>query len=335
MLPQVAEQGNEVIIKFGSITDVELSPTYLPAEQQPALVYLASLSIRSRNVQGNALLQIASMLTAGRCDYRSLPWWLIRWQHTTAVRSTLMERYAPASGNRMLCALKGTIKSCWRLGMMDRDTYERTVDWKSITGETLPQAAGRMLTFGEFQALMAVCSADDSAAGARDAAIIGVGYVGGLRREEIVQLRMVDYDRQGQTLFVVGKRRKQRSVPITDPGAVGALDDWLNVRGLGPGPLFLRIRRGGHIQYDALSGQAIYDMLYRRAKEAGINQPKPHDLRRTFASDQLDAGTDISVVQKIMGHANANTTAGYDRRGERAKKEAAGRLHLPYQRKYV
>jgi len=67
-----------------------------------------------------------------------------------------------------------------------------------------------------------------------------------------------------------------------------------------------------------------------RAKQANVKAFSPHDLRRTFAGDMLDAGADISTVQKIMGHSSANTTASYDRRDKRTKKAAAGLLHVPY-----
>jgi site-specific recombinase XerD len=100
-----------------------------------------------------------------------------------------------------------------------------------------------------------------------------------------------------------------------------------------PGPFLIPIAKCGKIDSRRMTDQAVYLALRKRARQARVKEFSPHDLRRTFASEMLDAGADIATVQKMMGHADPSTTARYDRRGEEVKKKAASLLHFPYARR--
>lgn len=299
------------------------------AAQNPARVYISSLqSAESQRTMLHALNAIAEIAAPGT-DIDSFPWAALRYEHTNAIAARLAESYDYRTANKMLSALRQTIKRAWRLGLMSSDEYMKAIDVASIKGDKPDQAAGRALTLGELMALVAGCS-DGTLAGTRDAAILGVAYSGGLRRAEIAALRLEDVDLVTGTLTVHGKRNKRRTVPIRN-GAMSALRDWLKIRGDEPGALFWAIRKEGTLRPGHMTTQAIYYVMRHRAQRANVAAFSPHDMRRTFAGDLLDAGADISTVQKLMGHSNVSTTAGYDRRGERAKQEAAGKLHFPYQ----
>jgi len=285
---------------------------------------------------GGDLNAIASLLTSGRCDLLSLDWAALRFSHCAAVRASLAQSVAHSTANRMLSALRGVLKAAWRLGSIPTEEFHRALDFPPVRGETLPR--GRALSGGELRALFAVCQ-NSSRAGARDAALFGVLYGCGLRRAEAVALDVGDFLPDTNALRVhAGKGNKSRVV-YPPSGAAAALVTWLARRheAVGSeerGPLFLpvlkgRAEGGGRIVLRRLSDQAVMDILLRRAKQAGLPKTSPHDFRRTFISDLLDAGADIATVQKMAGHSNVQTTARYDRRGEVAKQRAATLLHVP------
>ena len=309
---------------------VELSvvTANLPADQHPAAVYLARLSSGSRRTMAGALDTVAGLLTSYRHNAKTLDWSALRYQHTTAVRSLLAEVYAPATANKILAALRGVLKEAWRLGQMDVEDYQRAADLGPIRGSQAER--GRALSGDELQRLFVVCAKDITPAGCRDAALLAILYGCGLRRSEAVALDISDYAQETGAITVrSGKGRKAR-VTYVPEGARPALAAWLRLRRTDAGALFCPVNKGGKIFHRRMTDQAIRKILIKRGAEAGLASFTPHDLRRTMIGDLLDAGADISTVQRLAGHANVTTTARYDRRGESAKKRAAGLLNVPY-----
>lgn len=311
---------------------VTASTVTYPAAKHPALSYLRSLrSAASVPTMRRALDEIARTLTGGRCDHLNLPWHKLRYEHTSALAANLAGRYAPATANKMLSALSRVVQECWRLGYYDAETRDRTRDFARADGTRLTgAAAGRALKEDELRALFASC-AEDGPLGIRDAALLAVLYNTGVRREEAVRLDVEHFDPAERKLTVLGKRNKERTAYLGD-AAQEALNAWLNVRGRQPGPLFVPVHRSGHVSKTLrrLSPAGIYQALDRRSRRLSLEKFSPHDLRRTLIGDLLDSGADVVTVSKIAGHASLKTTAGYDRRDERAKKRAASLVTVPF-----
>lgn len=306
-----------------------------PASRHPVAVYLGSLSTSSRRTQREALDAVAYIATNGAADAMSCPWSTMRYQHTQAIRSALEDlvatkRYSPATANRMLSALRRVLKECWRLGEMTNEDAARAADLKAIKGDRLP--AGRAITPGELRAMLEACGRAPGAIGHRDAALVAVAYSTGCRRDELARLALGDYNPTDASLRALGKGNKERLVYL-EAGATAALADWLVLRGDAPGALFCAITKGGRVTLRGLTAQAVYSILLERAQQAGVSDLSPHDFRRTFISDLLDAGEDLATVQRLAGHSSPVTTARYDRRGEEAKKRAVARLSVPYRRR--
>jgi len=321
---QVLTQAEAELLSWGRLDQAVAARRSL---RDPVQAYLDTLtSAESRATAIKRLRAVARI--AGVDAYEDLPWPQLRERHVSFIRARLIEAgAAPATVNLTLAALRGVARMVRNQGLMTDEEYRHIAEVKPHKGERLP--AGRDVRSGELRALVEACAYDRSKAGRRDAAILAVLYVGGLRRAEAAALQFSDYAPDPPTLKIrSGKGGKARVVPL-EPSAAVAVDAWLRARGDRPGGLFLPINHGGRITGDHLSPQAIYDALIKRTRQARVTHASPHDLRRTFVGDLLDAGVDISTVQQLAGHANVTTTQRYDRRGEASKRKAVEKLHFP------
>jgi len=148
-------------------------PVAGPLERHPAAVYLARLgSPRSRRVMRGALDTIARLLSSGQCDALRLDWSALRYPHTAAVRAELAQRYAVATANQHLSALRSVLKECWRLGSITAEDYHRAADVQTVRGSVLPR--GRALRQGELRAVFGACQEDPTPLAIRDGAILAV-----------------------------------------------------------------------------------------------------------------------------------------------------------------
>jgi integrase len=301
----------------------------LGPDTPPAAVYLASLtSETSRRSMRDALDRIAR--TARKdSDAVTFPWWQIRYQQALACRSELVRSFAPRTANRMLAALRGVLRACARLRVQGpqgevpllsaQDLSDALAALRSVPASEYSEAsAGRMLSKAEKRKLR------EAATDPRDRALLEVAMVTGLRRFELAGLDLEHWDKAQGELTVRGKGRKLAQVPLL-PSAVAHLEAWLKVRGTEPGPLFVGYDGQHQPRHTRMSVNGVGAVLKALQEAAGIAHFTTHDLRRTLISELWDADVDASTVQKLARHANMQTTASYDRRGQKAKRKAMER----------
>jgi integrase len=308
--------------------------------KHPVTAYLNSLAPASRRPQLSALDWIARRATQFYTA-ETMPWHQLRRPHVLRIRGLLEEHYQAATANRMLAALRGVLKECWQAQLISIEDFQAATSIPAVRGESEPR--GRHLSAGELRSLFEACSGpsnegqrqDSTARRRRDAAFLALAYSCGLRRSEAVAIDLADLDPvSGELRVRRGKGRKPRQLTLP-PSALPALQDWLQVRGSEPGPLFCPVLKSGRLlregnQLARLSPAAGWRICRERGLQAQIQAPAPHDLRRTWIGELLDLGVDLATVQKMAGHASASTTGRYDRRDRGAQHRAAGLLQVPY-----
>jgi integrase len=92
---------------------------------------------------------------------------------------------------------------------------------------------------------------------------------------------------QTEELSIRGAKGRKDRLALTN-GSADALGDWIGFRGGESGALFCRVNKGGRVAIRRRTDQAVLHIL--RKAGAGVSSFSPHDLRRSFISDLLDAG---------------------------------------------
>jgi len=228
------------------------------------------------------------------------------------------EGLGPGGVQRALAAVRSFYKFLAKEGVLENAAA------RSIRTPRVRRPLPRPLSVGDAErAIVEAGSHDVEWLGARDAALLTLLYGAGLRISEALGLKRGDVP-LGETLTVLGKGRKERSVPIL-PVVALALGDYaakIPFTGAPSSPLFLS-RRGR-----AMSAREAQGLMQRLRGRLGLpEKATPHALRHSFATHILQGGGDLRSLQELLGHASLSTTQIYTAMDTRQLLETYSKAH--------
>ena len=205
------------------------------------------------------------------------------------------------SVNRKLSALKGFYNFLLESGDISNNPADGIPSLKE------KKRLVRALTKKEMVALLKPESFADDRCGRRDRFIIFTLYAFGLRRSELLGLKMTSLDLSTGTLRVLGKRNKERELP--------SLPEWrslFEIHCLDWPEVEFRDTLFISEKGNSLSPRSLYSIVHSYIKASStIEFKSPHILRHTFATHLLDMGADLSSIRELLGHVNLSATQIY------------------------
>ena len=227
-----------------------------------------------------------------------------------AYREFLQEQIpptAPATINRRLAALRRFFTWAKENHLTEFQPTERIRNVESVSHG--PKSLDRK----QWHRLQRSVEQARGIQGIRDRCILLMLYHTGLRAGELASLLLSDItlgERSGQVMVRRGKGNKARRVPL-NAEARAVIRDYLQIRPSCEILNFLIGQRG-----EPLSAHAIYDVVVKYGRLAGLDEVTPHTLRHTFARTLLACGTPINDVADLLGHSSLDTTRIYTKASE-------------------
>ena len=216
----------------------------------------------------------------------------------TWIASLLENGINPRSVNRKISTLKTYFKFLIREGELIENPMMKVV---------APKSKKRLPIFieeNQIASLLNEVQFEIGFIGQRNKLIIELFYVTGIRLSELINIKISDVDFNNQSIKVLGKRNKERIIPLSS----NVVNDLNN---------FIENNQQNKYLFTNLDGKKLYTKLVYRlvnkyiGKISSVNKKSPHILRHTFATHMLNNGADINAIKELLGHANLSATQVY------------------------
>tara|TARA_R110000868_G_scaffold30589_1_gene112871 strand:- start:358 stop:1248 length:891 start_codon:yes stop_codon:yes gene_type:complete len=228
-------------------------------------------------------------------DYNCIRNWIIE---------LVNARVSNRSINRKIASLKAYYKFLLKIGLIEVSPLVKHKALKTAKKVEIP------FSETEMEDILHRIPFSDDFEGSRDRLVIELLYSTGIRRVELVNLKLQDLDLVEGTIKVIGKRNKERILPLLN-SVVQLFHNYLEKRAL--------VSNSSSIDNVFLSkaGSKIYETLVYRVVNHYFSlvsskvKKSPHILRHTFATHLLNKGADLNSVKELLGHSSLASTQVY------------------------
>jgi len=214
------------------------------------------------------------------------------------------EKISNRTINRKIASLKAYYKFLQSIGEITTNPLAKHKALKTSKKIEVP------FSEVEMEQVLQQLTFEDDFEGQRDKLIIELFYTTGIRRAELVNLKHIDVDIHTKTIRVIGKRNKERIIPLLDTLKEqylkyfefrNQLDNILDER-------YVFLSKSGSKVYETLVYRVINKYLSMVSSKL---KKSPHILRHTFATHMLNKGADLNSVKELLGHSSLASTQIY------------------------
>ena len=261
------------------------------------------------NVFGKYLVDEHGINKVIKCNYSHIRQWIV-----DLVNKGISNR----SVNRKITSLNSYFKFMLKIDLLNENPLTNHKSLKTQKKIQLPFSESEM-----FDALN-LDNFEDNFTGVRDRLIIDLFYTTGIRRIELIQLKISNINISRKQIKVLGKRNKERIIPLIDSTII-ILNKYLVLRSeITSNQEFLFITNSGKVVYEKL----IYRIINKYFNNISTKVKKsPHIIRHSFATHLLNNGADLNSVKDLLGHSSLAATQVYTNRSIDEIKKVFAKSH--------